>query len=952
MTSRKALPSLQQVPGTARRLAGGFLRNARALGQEHPAFTAALLLTLLINFVLLGAYLWSRGGQTTKVRLEVDGDRFQAFVDGRLATEATFTDAPERGGIVVAIGGGREKVPSLPSPRGIDAVQVTDLDTGEVLFEDDFANGPKARWKTTADAFALEDGVLRAERRGVLSIFNSDWKDYRLEVTFKNLDAGQIGVRAAASNDGVFYSFRPFRHFDNQLSHLAPRQPGTTVMGRPLQLNEVETVKSIVAMAVHPYPFVLELLAVGMVAIGALQFLRLPRLQVGLPTPPADLPWLTIAAIVGSTFGVLLFLLRIYAADLPHVPDELSYLFQARLLASGRLAAPPPPVREVFDFFSPPFIALNGDKWASIYPFGHPAMLAIGELIRAVWLVPPLIGAATVGLVFLLGRRIHRTRVGLLASVLLVTSPFFLMTGSNYMSHNTAAFYLVASLVFLAYIDKRPALFGLLAGVCFGLLFNTRPLTSLALVAPFATYLVSLLAPRAYRPLGAQQVASFLAGGLLMLLAYWLYNWGTTGDPFSNGYQAGSNVEQGVGFGARHSFTISTQHEQTQLALLLLVLHGWPQYVGLAFVLLPFILGTRHRWDWFLLTCAVLMMAAYLLWRGSGVMHGPRYWYETTPLLMLLAARGVDRAADLLGAGAAWIHRIVLGSRVRWAWAAVAVTYGVVLALVGGSVYGWLLSRETAWSARFVPARSVELQGFNFIDDRLVRLVREADLHNALVLVEYCPHWWCYGNVFWMNSPDLDGEVVFARNIPRRYAELFRAYPDRRVYVATYTRPSLSPYALPGKPPDEAPLAREIAASLRTPTPTVPTVTRPAGRTPEERDAQRKQDLATIAAALHRYYRRHGSYPVAIGLQTLCRYPELDAACALEEELAAIPQDPSPGGLYWYQSDGERYSLFAQLEGAAPASACPKTPPRGLELTERLYCVRGGPPAAVTPTGP
>ena len=33
---------------------------------------------------------------------------------------------------------------------------------------------------------------------------------------------------------------------------------------------------------------------------------------------------------------------------------------------------------------------------------------------------------------------------------------------------------------------------------------------------------------------------------------------------------------------------------------------GWPAYVGLAFVLAPFLLGTRNRWDYFCLACALL----------------------------------------------------------------------------------------------------------------------------------------------------------------------------------------------------------------------------------------------------------------------------------------------------------------------------------------------------------
>ena len=100
------------------------------------------------------------------------------------------------------------------------------------------------------------------------------------------------------------------------------------------------------------------------------------------------------------------------------------------------------------------------------------------------------------------------------------------------------------------------------------------------------------------------------------------------------------------------------------------------------------------------------------------------------------------------------------------------------------------------------------------LDDRLVELVEEADLSNALVLVERCPNWWCYGSVFWMNSPTLDGDVVFARDLAERREELFRAFPDREVYQGTYTNPSLRPFgatkSLGLEESPAAPLARDL----------------------------------------------------------------------------------------------------------------------------------------------
>jgi hypothetical protein len=45
-----------------------------------------------------------------------------------------------------------------------------------------------------------------------------------------------------------------------------------------------------------------------------------------------------------------------------------------------------------------------------------------------------------------------------------------------------------------------------------------------------------------------------------------------------------------------------------------------------------------------------------------------------------------------------------------------------------------------------------------------------------------------------MNDPSLDGDVVYARNLPQYNSALFNAYADRRVYVADYEQRYIAPY--------------------------------------------------------------------------------------------------------------------------------------------------------------
>ncbi|MCI0849937.1 MAG: type II secretion system protein GspG, partial [Chloroflexi bacterium] len=90
---------------------------------------------------------------------------------------------------------------------------------------------------------------------------------------------------------------------------------------------------------------------------------------------------------------------------------------------------------------------------------------------------------------------------------------------------------------------------------------------------------------------------------------------------------------------------------------------------------------------------------------------------------------------------------------------------------------------------------------------------------------------------------------------------------------------------------------------------------------PDERDAQRRADLSTIAAALEQHYDETGTYPTTGGaLQTLCAYRNIDGGCALSEYLEEIPIDPKGEAAingYFYASDGQRFSIFAGVEGSA-----------------------------------
>ncbi|HLF79808.1 MAG TPA: glycosyltransferase family 39 protein, partial [Dehalococcoidia bacterium] len=392
----------------------------------------------------------------------------------------------------------------------------------------------------------------------------------------------------------------------------------------------------------------------------------------------------------------------------------------------------------------------------------------------------------------------YDVRTGLLAAVLLATSPFFLMQSSNFMSHNTAALYILLSLVFILK-RERPLLYGLIAGVCFGLAFNTRPLSAIALVPSYGLLLLSYLSSKETRQDGMRHLGAFVVGGALMGLAYLAYNYGLTGNALESSYAGNEGAT--FGFKDGHTLDVGIRNEQAQLMALGLVFNNWPGFAALALLLAPFVLGTRNRWDYFCLASALLPMLAYVFYRFSGLYEGPRYWYEVAPFLFLLAARGAESlGAFAAGTASSLRWRLKLPTRAPL-WTGLLPVYSLIAVFILLGSGRWLLNENDSWSdyeAHLVPNSPEAMRTIFDVDNRLDVVADRTPLENALVLVKPCGFFGsvhCYGTVFLRNGTNFDASVIWANFIPERNAEIIAAFPGRKVYVANWDgRASIEPY--------------------------------------------------------------------------------------------------------------------------------------------------------------
>jgi 4-amino-4-deoxy-L-arabinose transferase-like glycosyltransferase len=443
---------------------------------------------------------------------------------------------------------------------------------------------------------------------------------------------------------------------------------------------------------------------------------------------------------------------------LPHLEDEVAYLFQAKTMAQGRLTVPSPSRPEAFWI---PFVLDHEGQRFGKYPPGWPAVLSPGALAGVPWVINPLLSALALYLVFRLGETLYDERVGLLAAVLGLTSPLFLVLGGSYLSHLASLVWLLLFSLWFAWMAQgRSRWFALGAGLALGAAFLTRSLTAVAYAVPFVVYSVVQIVRRrqAHWPSYLLVVAG--GGGMALLLP--IYQWAVTGDPWLNPYLLWWPYDRlgfGPGIGAMqggHSLYYAGVNLRQDLSRAATDVVGWPALSWVPLVL-GLVLRPRRARDWALLAPFVCLVIGYAFyWIGSPArLWGPRYYFEGFAGLWILAGVGLLKVWD-------WAK-----DRGRWLRPALASALIVMVAIN---------------LASNLPYRMGEAHGFYGITRSQLDLVEAADLRDALVIV-YADRWLEYGAMLAEMGPTLDDSVIYARGSGKEVdAAVIAEYPGRTVY--------------------------------------------------------------------------------------------------------------------------------------------------------------------------
>jgi hypothetical protein len=489
------------------------------------------------------------------------------------------------------------------------------------------------------------------------------------------------------------------------------------------------------------------------------------------------------AATLAATGVIALFLL----GGIPHTVESIAYLFQAEILARGGLWVPAPVLPE---FFQQAYVATTPDgRWFGVLPPGQSLLLAGGLLVGAPWLVGPVASALAVAVTIVVGRLAYGAPAGVVAGLLLLCSPFVLLLSGDMLAH-PAGLLLSMLMVLAAVIALRGShiLGWPLAGVAMGGLVLTRPLAAVGIGVPLLLTLV--FASRGVRlKLLVLRAALFVLAAAPGVVYAGYSNEVLTGSVSIPPLSLWSDVDR-MGFGATvgtrggHDFASALGNTWANVTVLSRHLFGWPSYLTLALACVPFVLGTRSRWDGLLLICVGGMVAAHWVYWSDGIIYGPRFLFETVGALALLTARG----ALLLARG----NGLVPDDGDIVALLADAVDVPVVVplpqavsipAMTSAPLVVTLVAALIAVNlVGYLPDMLLAYRNYNGINRQNLAVVEEAGLQHAVVFVTSdWPNWQAYGSVFAANGPFLDRPIIYARDLGESENwRLLTRYTERR----------------------------------------------------------------------------------------------------------------------------------------------------------------------------
>jgi 4-amino-4-deoxy-L-arabinose transferase-like glycosyltransferase len=492
--------------------------------------------------------------------------------------------------------------------------------------------------------------------------------------------------------------------------------------------------------------------------------------------------------ILGVIFSIILS--WVYFRFSYFEPDTTSYLFQAKIFAKGKLCYDAP---SEFGFSSSPHINILNGKWYSKYPFGNALMLMFGVFFNAPWIIPAIATGLSLLLLYLIVRETYGTNIALIAIILGLISPTTLGMSSNWFSESVSRFYLaiyvlglILTLKSIKSLTKENTefplekgdrgifylikvwfsstlkskvpqwIYPLLSGFALGYAFNTRPMPAVAFGvagAGLAIYWMIRYCKDTSFFVFLRRMSMFLLPFAFMIVLCMAWNFYFTGNPLKFTHNAAQPYDK-LGFGKRaegyepdldNAFVFTPQWAVERIwrhtiPCISFNTLGWGYYrpnlfrsyrenqepfltlrviplaFPLIFMLIPLFHPSRNRYDVFFFSFLILNMALYFFFYFEGSTWGvtpvnARYYTECTLLgIIPLVARGMFITYN-------WIRKIPTKIPV------------VIIALLLA-----ILTVNTVYTYIYI---GKPYQNWGAVYQQLPRIVKQQNIHNAVIFVPY-----------------------------------------------------------------------------------------------------------------------------------------------------------------------------------------------------------------------
>jgi len=484
-------------------------------------------------------------------------------------------------------------------------------------------------------------------------------------------------------------------------------------------------------------------------------------------------------------FPIFIFIFTQYVwhdvfSGIPHVQDEINFKYLATVILDGSLTSPLHPHYEFFRFL---YIIPTESGTYSIYDIGYPILLAPFLYFKVPFLLNPLLSSFSIYFLGRIVQELYDRRTASLSMMLGSFSLFLSSMGGTWMSHSLCAFLTLGSVLFAIKSLKKDFVRNTVISALFiSALMFSRPQNALFVLLSVVLFYALFAGGRNF-------IKSMMISGSIIFLFFLLFNY--THYIFSGSVLTGKhsvywNISEpvdgcmrlGLGNGCRHATLIDLPEEgltfthavyTTYLRLNQLVYGMFFHPLMFLFISIMFLFRTdvgEFKKDMFILFCFLVIFFTYFFFYFDGNVYGPRYYYEASFFLVILASRGIMLFFNKLKTKSKnpFLKPVNLFSAF----------------FVAGIIFQYF----AAAPAFFKPHRLA----FWGTDPLLYKALEEKNIKKGVVFIN--PHTFYSSGTAKMNLHEIDkNDLILARDLGLfQNRRLMNYYPDRKAYLANFNK--------------------------------------------------------------------------------------------------------------------------------------------------------------------